>query len=625
MATQPSQQGNSNHAKPPAGRSENVVNEYHKRLLFRAAFKGDWETAAGIFQAEPNLKTANITSRSETVLHIAVLNAQDQFVEKLVDHLSESPEALEEVDCHGRTALHHAVLCGRMRMVKALVTSNRSLTQKRDVEGRIPLNLSTQEASMHKDIAWFLAENTTFDGPIHPDRSPHAIQCTVGLTYTGHLDIVLYLLRQYPSLILKKGPGETDKSILGMLARMPSHFRSGSRFSVLETLIYKCIPIDENCRPTDANSRDMQTSTNPVPLIKRIHDLKTRHEAAEKLVENVCNALSQKNRTEITQFFQDRDVLGQATMNGISELVKLSIQYFPELIWISSDETTLMTLAVQYRHDKILRLFLKQSSTNGLSLVPAPTEKESEMMMCAASKYYTDFDYITNISGAAFQMQRELQWFKAVESWVAPGLRTSRIGSDNQTYSVKFVKNHEKLLENGQKWVKETADNCMIVSTIITTVLFAAAFTVPGTNNDSNIIPLKGSVLIFTIFDGLGLFLSVAATLLFLAILTSPNEPEDFLDSLPRKIIMGLFSLFLSLVFMLVAFSATLTFVLDKTMEHVLIPIILLTSFFLTVFAVLQHPLLSQMIKSTYGASIFRSEDAWKEGIFIGRDDVIDN
>ncbi|KAF8035893.1 hypothetical protein BT93_C1804 [Corymbia citriodora subsp. variegata] len=165
--------------------------------------------------------------------------------------------------------------------------------------------------------------------------------------------------------------------------------------------------------------------------------------------------------------------------------------------------------------------------------------------------------------------------------------------------------NHEKLLENGQKWVKDTTDKYMLISTLITTVLFAAAFATPETNNDSNIVRLKGYVLVFTIFDGLGLFFSVAATLLFLAILTSPYELLDFLDSLPKKIIMGLFSLFLSLVCMLMAFAATLTLVLDKTMEQVLIPIILLTSFPLTLFGVLQHPLLFQMMKSTYGPSIF--------------------
>ncbi|KAF8035894.1 hypothetical protein BT93_C1805 [Corymbia citriodora subsp. variegata] len=627
MATQPSEQeGNSIHAELSAG---NVVNEHDCQLLLKAAFKGDWESADRIFQANPkNSKTAIITSRSETVLHIAALNAQDQFVENLVNLPSQSPAALEAVDCDERTALHHAVLCGRIRIVEALFRKCSELTQKQDKDGRIPFNLSSQEASMHKDIAWFLAVNMKFNGPIDPEISSHAIQCVVDLTYAGHLDIVLYLLREYPSLMLKKvrkkedksGPGEEDKSILGMLASSPSHFRSGTRLSVLEALIYKCIPVDINSTPIDANLRALQYLTRPlwnaakivVPLIKRIHDEKLRHEAAVKLVKKVCIALSEKNHTEITQFFLDGDLLGVATLNGISELVKLSIQHFPEVIWIKPYKKTLMTLAVQRRHDRILRLFLKESSTNGLSLVPPPTGDEPQIMMQVASNFYPNFDYLANVSGATFQMQRELQWFKAVESWVAPELRIAKFGEDNKTLWEIFVADHKKLLEDGQKWVKDTSDKCMLVSTLIATVLFAAAFAVPETNNDSKIVRLEGFVLVFAIFDGLGLFFSVAATLLFLAILTSPTEPLDFLDSLPKKIIMGLFSLFLSLVFMLVAFAATLTLVLDKTMERVLIPIILLTSFPLTIFVVLQFPLLFQMIKSTYGPSIFRSEGIWK-------------
>ncbi|XP_056161245.1 uncharacterized protein LOC115661829 [Syzygium oleosum] len=643
MATQPSErQGNSEHAEPPAdvrvnvgsapsqsggapGIPENVVNGFYFQPLLKAAFTGDWESAEKFILRDPASKIANITSRSETVLHIAALNAQDQFVENLVELLSQSPEMLEKVDCGGRTALHHAVLCGRIRIVKALVRRNCRLTQIQDEEGRVPFNLSSQEASMHKEIAWFLAKNTTFDGSSHLDSSPNAIQCIVGLTYAGHLDIVLYLLRKYPSLILKKGPGETDKSILAVLARMQCHFLSGTKLSVLEASIYKCIPVDVNSRPTDENSTNMQTSTNlalqclsrsfwnavnivaPSP-IKRIHDVKLRHEAAVELVKKVCDALSQRNPTEIAQFFQDRDLLAQATVKGISELVKLSIQYFPELIWISPYGTTLITLAVQYRQESILRLFLKESSTNGLSLVPAPTEKESARMMRAAAKCNPDIDDVTNVSGAAFQMQREIQWFKAVESWVTPDMRTARSGPDNKTYWQVFVEKHQKLLENGQKWVKETADKCMVVSTLIATVLFAAAFTVPGTNNGNNGFPLKGSVMVFAISDGLGLLCSVTAILLFLAILTSRDEPLDFLDSLPKKIIMGLSSLFLSLAFMLVAFAATLTYVLDKTLEWVVIPIALLTSVPVTLFMVLQLPLLFQMVKSTYGPSIFRAE-----------------
>lgn len=159
-------------------------------------------------------------------------------------------------------------------------------------------------------------------------------------------------------------------------------------------------------------SRFLFVSHFVVPTIKRIHEVKLRHVAAVKLAEQICIAISSKSTSEITQFFEDRDLLGQAAIKGISELVKLCIQYFPHLIWVSPFNTTLTTLAVGNRCERTLRLFLKVTSTNRLSFVPAPTQRESLDIMLAAARYNPDSSTVTNVSGAAFQMQRELQWFK---------------------------------------------------------------------------------------------------------------------------------------------------------------------------------------------------------------------
>ncbi|XP_039165808.1 ankyrin repeat-containing protein ITN1-like [Eucalyptus grandis] len=254
------------------------------------------------------------------------------------------------------------------------------------------------------------------------------------------------------------------------------------------------------------------------------------------------------------------------------------------------------------------------SSTNELSLVPGPSEQDSGDMMSAAANYYRSFDGVTTEAGEAFQMQRELQWYTAVESWVVPDMRDRYMGS--KTFWTSFVENRKDLLESGEKWMKDTSNSCMITSALIATVLFAAAYTVPGGNNDKSGVPLllgKDSFLVFIISDVLGLFFSVTAILLFLAILTSRCKAQDFLEALPKKIIMGLSFLFLSLAFMLVAFAATLTIVLDKRLvEWVLIPIILLTSVPVALFVVLQLPLLYQMVKSTYGPSIFRPNSIWE-------------
>ncbi|KAF8036184.1 hypothetical protein BT93_C2019 [Corymbia citriodora subsp. variegata] len=552
------------------GIPERVVDGHYYRPLLQAAVKGDWESAKRFFEDDTASKTAIITSRSETVLHIAAGNAQDQFVENLVELLSPYPKALEMVDCDGRTALHNAVLSARITIVEALVRRNPNLTQLADDEGRVPFHLSTLEASMHKEIVWFLAKNTTDDEPGHPFSSPLAIEAIIDLTFAGHHGI----------------------------------------------------PVDLNFKSTDGNPNTaFQNLTKSlwnaakivVPIIKRTHEAKLRNVAATELAKQVCIAISYMKTTEIAQFIND-DMMFDATTKGISELVKLFIQFYPEIIGISPFDKRLTTHAVLFRQERTLRLFLKVSSTNELSLVPAPTREESRDLMKAAAQYDPNFDALSNVSGAAFQMQREVQWYKAVEGWIVPNERTAK-NDDETPFWKLFVKNHEKLLENGEKWVKDTANSCMLVSTLIAAVLFTAAFTVPGGNDNDNGVPLllgEDSLLVFAISDGLGLFSSVTAILLFLAILTSRYEPQDFLDMLPKKIIMGLCFLFLSLAFMLVAFATTLTIVLGKRVEWVLIPITSLACIPVALFVVLQLPLLFQMVKSTYGPSIFRAESIWK-------------
>ena len=46
-----------------------------------------------------------------------------------------------------------------------------------------------------------------------------------------------------------------------------------------------------------------------------------------------------------------------------------------------------------------------------------------------------------------------------------------------------FTESHRELVEAGEKWAKDAAGSFTIVCTLIITITFAAAFTVPGGNN----------------------------------------------------------------------------------------------------------------------------------------------
>jgi hypothetical protein len=128
-----------------------------------------------------------------------------------------------------------------------------------------------------------------------------------------------------------------------------------------------------------------------------------------------------------------------------------------------------------------------------------------------------------------------------------------------------FTKNHEQLVNEGRQWAKDTASSFIIVGTLIITIMFAAAFTVPGGNNQDKGTPIfigKNAFSLFIIADALSLITSSSSVLMFIGILTSRYAEEDFMTSLPTKLLFGLFTIFLSVVFMMCAFCAALALML---------------------------------------------------------------
>ncbi|KAK3438930.1 hypothetical protein EUGRSUZ_C03914, partial [Eucalyptus grandis] len=227
-----------------------------------------------------------------------------------------------------------------------------------------------------------------------------------------------------------------------------------------------------------------------------------------------------------------------------------------------------------------------------------------------------------DVSGAAFLMQRELQWFEVLEDKSPPLIKSLKFEvkedksspskslelketkeRSGKTYWGVFVEQRKDLVKEAGQWMKETSSSCSVISTLI----FTVAFTIPGSNDRGNLVFLKGdSFLVFTVANALSLFSSVTATSMFLAILTSRYAAEDFLHSLPRKMILGLTFLFLSFVFILVAFGSALVIVLSERWKWIYIPITLLVVIPVILSAILKLPLYVEMVESTYWPRLFR-------------------
>ncbi|XP_073277844.1 uncharacterized protein [Primulina huaijiensis] len=302
--------------------------------------------------------------------------------------------------------------------------------------------------------------------------------------------------------------------------------------------------------------------------------------------------------------FWERFIYSSAS-SGNSEIVEEILEYFPHAIWsIDPMGHNIFLLAVINRRENVFNLLYQMSEHK--KLATQLTDNEGNNILHLVGKLAPPAQ-LHLVSGAALQMQRELQWYKEVEKYVTPDSK-DRKNSKLRTPPVEFSEEHKDLVKEGEKWMKDTANSCTVAAALIATIAFAASITVPGGNNGDNGVPIfynKLAFLTFAVFDAMSLFSSTASMLMFLSILTARYAEGDFLYSLPKRLIIGLVTLFLSITSMMIAFSATLYLVFGRRKAWTLVPIAALACLPVILFVQLQFPLLLEMIISTYRSRIF--------------------
>ncbi|KAI3875605.1 hypothetical protein MKX03_001556 [Papaver bracteatum] len=587
------------------------------KKLYNYVLEGDFGNAlTDFFERDSESITVGITTSSETALHVAVGAGKSEFVKSLLDRLQPKELELQESN-NGDTALHTAAINGDMTSAVAMVTKNPDLTQVRNKRGWIPLVAAVFcSSSRHKEMMEYLLCVTR-----HDYRSPFVgrtggeLICT--LTRAGHFETVISLIKQHPNLATVKNHKGT--CVLEILAQMPHAFPSGSRLTWWQRYIYANTTLGLSTEQLGHRPQHpilnfvsfvIRAYISRVPAIKKVYDQKLMHKEVQALLKLISEQLSKMSSYEASEFFKNSSILMISTTNGILEIVEECISAYPDIVRLKMKEVTLLEIAIEKRKAK---LFYRIHETNlhKPELIYFRDNSYNNILHLAAK--YSPSAHLYSDSCVAFQMQKELQWFKGVESIALPMLKLLR-NNDGKTPQELFIQEHEELMDKAEKWMKETTSSCMLVATLIATVMFAAAFTVPGGNysdNDANNkgIPIflhKNWFTVFIVSDALALFSSIASVLMFLAILTSPYGGGYFLKSLPKRMLIGLATLFFSIASMMVAFSATLIIAVIPRFGWVpILPLAVLASVPVLLFAFLQLPLFVNMLLSTYGRSIF--------------------
>jgi hypothetical protein len=165
-----------------------------------------------------------------------------------------------------------------------------------------------------------------------------------------------------------------------------------------------------------------------------------------------------------------------------------------------------------------------------------------------------------------------------------------------------FYEQHKEHLNNARMWIKETTQSCSTVAALVATFVFAAAYTVPGGSDENGKPNLIKSpyFLTFAVADVVSLAFSLTSLTVFLSLLTSRFELQDFHIALPRKLTVGFTFLFLSMMTSMLSFGSTILILVQSGTK--LTTLLLSVASFLPVlvFTIMQFRLYVSFLDSTY-------------------------
>ncbi|XP_061342678.1 uncharacterized protein LOC133288872 [Gastrolobium bilobum] len=288
-----------------------------------------------------------------------------------------------------------------------------------------------------------------------------------------------------------------------------------------------------------------------------------------------------------------------AAKNGVTELVEKILELFPVAIHdMDAKKKNIVLLAVENRQSHLYEFLLKWK--NRKESIFKKVDNEGNSALHLAAKYGDLKPW--RIPGAALQMHGEIKWYLYVKESMPPRF-FGRYNKDNKTPREIFTETHRELVKSGGDWLIKTSESCSVVAALVATVAFTTSTTVPGGFHDTTGLPIledKPAFDIFAISSLIALCCSVTSVVLFLSILTSRYQENDFGKSLPRKIIFGLTSLFMSITSMLVSFCGAFFFVLKDKFRSAAYPVYAVTCLPVTLFALAQFPLYLDLIWATF-------------------------
>ncbi|PWA76617.1 Ankyrin repeat-containing protein [Artemisia annua] len=617
-------------------KTRGISNYPNVKELHDATIEGHWWKIKSILKNNKGAAKLVMNDDGDTLLHLAVRRGKNNFIKELLNFIGDGE--IENRNSEGHTALHIAAIVGNKDAAELLVEKRKELLEIKDLKLNIPVRsayVSNQvnafvylwEAMKDKDLC---SEEYYFVFDINSnEKLLRTVMFKKQYGLAKKLVNIIPGLANTPSTFFEFTRSFPSDIGFGESLIYPSLNNGGSKIVKRSSLLFHSLEymytkagdtLWEMRSPSSCNISNLSAHVSPhisasfplfyivfppveVAPINNIQKKRKAYREAKVFLKWICD----KNR-HLDDNENQNPALDKFYRGSLMEAVRLDVpEVLNQIMDISSkaldfketDGYNIIQLAVINRSPKVYNL-----------IHPIIERKEDYRSMedhwrnnlLHLAGRLAPLTVLSCTTGAALQLQRELQWRKQVEKLMEPAQLTAE-NLDCETPEKVFSREHENLVKDGEKWIKTTAESCSITAALIITIVFAAAITVPGGSNQETGIPLFKKKIAFNVFavaDAVSLFSASTSLLVFLSILTTRFAEKDFLISLPRRLFVGLCLLFLSTTAMMFAFSAILFLVFCDERPWMLAPIGGLTCLPIAAIVTLQLPLVIDLYQAIY-------------------------
>ncbi|KAB1202524.1 Ankycorbin [Morella rubra] len=268
-----------------------------------------------------------------------------------------------------------------------------------------------------------------------------------------------------------------------------------------------------------------------------------REEVLVKILNLVMKIQSDQDIKDLIR--SPSSVIFDATMSGNVQFLAELLRKYPELLWEKDERgQSVFHVAIVYRQENDYLVGIEDSDGNNMLHLAGMTSKNKEKL----SRFR-----------ANLLMQQEILWFKEVEKIVRPDQRNKK-NSRGKTPREGMNSPSKKL----QSWI-------------------------------------------FALSNAAALCSSTSSIVVSLSILTSSYAQSDFLDSLHRRLIIALTTLFVSIATMVAAFGAAMFVIFDHVPLLFMFTIILFAGLPVWLFLMVHGNLFADLIRSyRWSKSLFK-------------------